>query len=333
MLKYKTQLLKLPKLRPIIFILLLLVSISSCDDSDKIEAEISKIPIDLKLVRFDKEFNDVDPNELGALKGKYPFLFPTIYPDSIWQAKLADSLQQVLRASVNDEFSNFDTEKEALTSLYQHVAYYFKGYKIPSIYTVTNDVEYQNRVIATDSILFIGLDNYLGAEHEFYGGFPKYTSEGLDRAYLVSDVASAVGNTVTPGPKSRSFLAQMVYYGKLLYIKDKIIPFETDAKKIGYSEEQLDWVHANEEPMWRNFIENEYLYSTDNKLAARFLDPAPFSKFGLELIDIESPGRAGRFIGWQIVRAFMNKNEVSLEQMLNLSGEEIFKKSNYKPKK
>ena len=67
-------------------------------------------------------------------------------------------------------------------------------------------------------------------------------------------------------------------------------------------------------------------------LANRFMDPAPFSKFSLEL-DNESPGRLGRYMGWQIVRAFMNNNEVKLNQLLNLSAEEIFKKSNYKPKK
>lgn len=320
------------KFRAVLLLIFFSVTFHACDDGDKIEAEISKISIDLNVYRFDTEFDEVNPDQLDSLKSKYPFLFPEQYPDSIWRAKLNDSLQKVLRTSVRKEFSDFDKEETALTSLYKHVAYYFEGYKVPMVITVTNDVDYPNRIIATDSILFIGLDNYLGVDHEFYAGFSKYISSGLDRNFLISDVSSAVGNTVTPRPKDRSFLAQMVYYGKILYIKDKIIPFETDAKKIGYSEQQLQWVVENEEPIWRNFIENEYLYDTDNKLASRFLDPAPFSKFGLEL-DSDSPGRAGRYIGWQMVRAFMNNNTVSLEQMLNLSGEEIFKKSSYKPKK
>ena len=310
----------------------LLVLFIGCDETNKVEDEIAKIPLELTIVRFDKEFDNASPQNLGVLKEKYPYLFPTQYPDSVWYAKMNDSLQKVLRAAVRSEFSEFGEEEAELTSLYKHVAYYFKGYKIPKVFTVTNDVVYQDRIMATDSILFISLDNYLGADHEFYGSFPRYIAEGLHKDLLISDVASAVGNTVTPRPKDRSFLAQMVYYGKILYIKDKIIPFETDAVKIGYSEEQLAWVRANEEPIWRNFIENEYLYSTDNKLASRFLDPAPFSKFGLEL-DNESPGRTGRYIGWEIVRAFMEKNDVSLEQMLKLSAEELFKDSNYKPKK
>lgn len=319
-------------LKHLFFVFVLSTIFFGCDETNKVEEEIATIPLELSVIRFDAEFDTAGPEDLGVLKGKYPYLFPEIYADSVWYAKMADSLQIVLRGAVREQFSDFGQEESDLTSLYKHVAYYFKEYKVPIVFTVTNDVAYQDRIMATDSILFISLDNYLGPGHEFYGSFPRYIAQGLDKELLISDVASAVGNTVTPRPKDRSFLAQMVYYGKILYIKDKIIPFETDAKKIGYSEEQLSWVRANEEPIWRNFIENEYLYSTDNKLVSRFLDPAPFSKFGLEL-DNESPGRAGRYVGWQIVRAFMKKNNISMAQMLNLSAEEIFKESNYKPKK
>ncbi|QCX02255.1 gliding motility lipoprotein GldB [Aggregatimonas sangjinii] len=313
-------------------IFLLLGVLASCGETDTTEKEIAKIPLELRLTRFDVEFDNAKPENLADLKGRYPYLFPEQYPDSIWLAKMSDSLQIVLRTEVRERFSDFDQEAADLASLYKHVLYYFTDYKAPQVFTVTNDVAYQDRIMATDSILFISLDNYLGPDHEFYGSFPRFIAQGLDKEFLISDVASAVGNTLTPRPKDRSFLAQMIYYGKLLYIKDKIIPFETDANKIGYSEDQLAWVRANEEPIWRNFIENEYLYSTDNKLMPRFLDPAPFSKFGLEL-DNQSPGRVGRYIGWQIVRAYMEKNDISLPQMLNLSAEEIFKESNYKPKK
>ena len=178
----------------------------------------------------------------------------------------------------------------------------------------------------------LGLDNYLGAEHKFYRDIQQYIKAGFDKKYLVSDVASAFVKQVVPRAENRSFLARIIYYGKELYVKDKLMPNSADHLKINYSEDELEWAKANEEPIWRNFIEQEYLYSTDMKLSRRFLEPAPFSKFGLEL-DNESPGRLGRFIGWEVVKAFMNKNDVSLQQMLNLPSEEIFKKSNYKPAK
>ena len=84
--------------------------------------------------------------------------------------------------------------------------------------------------------------------------------------------------------------------------------------------------------MWRYFLENELLYSKDSKLGNRFINPAPFSKFYLE-IDNESPGRVGTWLGWQIVRSYMNNNDVPLEKMLKMNAKELFEKSKYKPKK
>ncbi len=312
--------------------LTLFIAILSCGNNSKVAKEIAEIPVNLQIIRFDQEFDGSTLADIPTLKKKYPYLFPTRYADSIWEAMLTDSLQRVIRKEVSTVFPDFNMQKAELESLYKHMKYYFPRFQEPKVITLTNNVEYQNRIIATDTLVLIGLDNYLGPQHEFYQGMSGYIAADLDKELLVSDIAASLAKKVVSKPKDRSFLAQMVYYGKELYLKDQLMPILEDAKKIGYSESQLDWAEINEEPIWRNFIENEYLYSTDNKLNTRFLDPAPFSKFGLEH-DNESPGRIGRFIGWQIVRAFMDKNSITLPQLLNLSADDIFKRSNYKPKR
>ena len=271
-------------------------------------------------MRFDKQFAEANPGDIPALKNEFPYLFPEQYADSIWIAKLNDTLQMELYSEVNAEFSNFNKEKADLELFFKHVLYYFPNYKVPKVIAVISDVDYTNRVIFADTLLFIGLDNYLGKDHRFYRGIDRYIAAGLDKDYLISDVASAFSKTRVRFPSDRTFLGQMIYYGKELYLKDRLMPLATDAQKIAYSQEELEWARANEEQIWRYFIEREILYSTDNMLAPRFLDPAPFSKFRLEL-DNESPGRLGRYMGWQIVRAFMNNNEVKLNQLLDLYAE------------
>lgn len=300
-----------------------------CNDSDKVAQEVAKIPIALEISRFDQEFASATPDKIPMLRTKYPYLFPA--PDSIWVAKMKDSLQIELFQEVGNTFNSFEDEEDGLIQLFKHIRYYFPEQHIPRVVTVTNDVDYNNRIILADSLLFIGLDNYLGAEHKYYGGFQRYIAKSLDRSYMVSDVASAFAKKVVPKPRDRTFLARMIYFGKELYLKDKLMPMAKDTEKIGYTNEEMDWTLGNEEPIWRNFVEQEHLYSTDNKLNSRFLDPAPFSKFGLEL-DNESPGRLGRYIGWQIVKAFMDNNTIELKQMLTMPEEELFKKSNYKPR-
>jgi uncharacterized protein YjaZ len=117
-----------------------------------------------------------------------------------------------------------------------------------------------------------------------------------------------------------------------LYLKDTWLPTTPDNEKIGYAPKELDWVKANEEQIWRYFVERELIFNTDSQLQSRFLNPAPFSKFNLEL-DNESPAMVGQYIGWQIIRQYMDKNEVSLQEMLETDSETIFNKANYKPKK
>ena len=101
---------------------------------------------------------------------------------------------------------------------------------------------------------------------------------------------------------------------------------------MGYTPEQIKWCQENESYMWRYFIEKEMLYSDDQKLITRFINPAPFSKFYLEIVN-ESPGQVGAWIGWQMVRSYMKNNEVPIADFLKTSAKEIFVKSKYKPKK
>jgi hypothetical protein len=125
----------------------------------------------------------------------------------------------------------------------------------------------------------------------------------------------------------------MIDAGKELYLKDLLIPDYTDAEKIGYTPKQLQFCQENEAYIWENFVQNKYLYSTDSKLPNRFINMAPFSKFYLE-IDNETPGRIGQWVGWQIIRSFVENNEeVTPKDLLAMEAHRIFEQSKYKPKK
>jgi hypothetical protein len=73
----------------------------------------------------------------------------------------------------------------------------------------------------------------------------------------------------------------MIYYGKELYVKDKLIPFYSDADKIGYTDLQIKFCQANEYFLWSNLVENKLLFDSNPKNEMRFIRPAPFSKFYL----------------------------------------------------
>ena len=308
-----------------------LVLLSSCDKKNKIEKDVEEIPVTIKAERFDKIFYESPVENLKKVKNKYPYFFPAETPDSVWVNKIKNPLYRELYSEVQKKYSNFDKVNSDLESLFQHIKYYFPNTKTPKVVTLISEMDYQNKAIYTDSLVLISLDLYLGKNHKFYE-FPEYLKQNFEQNQIMPDIVSSFSITKIPFGNNRNLLSQMVYAGKQLYLKDVLLPETSDAEKIGYTPEQITWCQENESYMWRYFMQEQLLYSTDSKLSTRFINTAPFSKFYLE-IDNESPGRVGTWVGWQIVRSFMNNNDVNLQQLLQMDPIEIFQNSKYKPKK
>ena len=303
-----------------------------CKKNNNNEEEINSIPINISFDRFDKKFYDINSFKLKDLKNQYYYLFPDKFDDIVWVNRRKDSLQLILKNAIEKKFNNFDLIEDEVNHFFKHLKYYFPNIKIPKIVTLINNVDYQSKIIYLDTLVLISLDTYLGKNHEIYNGIPNYIKYDMDIAFLSSHIADKFLSGKINYPKERTFLSQMIYYGKKLYLKEKLLPHKNDTINIGYSKQNLTWAQENELYIWKYFIEKELLYNTDTKLIKRFLDPSPFSKFYLE-IDNQSPGRIGRWIGWQIVRSFVKKNpEVKLEDLIFMSSEELFIKSGYKPK-
>ena len=310
----------------------ILVMFIACQNDSKIEKDISNIKVDFEVERFDKIFSKSNPNDLPKLKTTFPFLFSKRIPDSIWINKMKDTLQHQLYSEIDKKMEDFSGVENDMRSLFQHLKYYDKTFKEPRVITLTNFVDYRNKTIVTDTIILIALDNYLGEDHEFYADIPKYLTQSMNSSQIISDLATDYAQKYIFQSQRKTLLDEMIYFGKELYFKDMMIPFKTDAEKIGYTQDQLDWAISNESYIWRYFIEKELLYSTDSSLPNRFVAPAPFTKFYLEL-DSESPGRLGQYIGWQIVRSYMDQNNIEFMDMLQKDAIEIFNEAKFKPRK
>lgn len=303
----------------------------SCQRKDKIETAVEEIPVTIKVDRFDKIFFETPTADLSKVKKEFPFFFPAGNDDSVWISKMQNPLWRELYTEVQKKYANIEPVRSEIESLFKHIKYYFPETKSPKVITVISEMDYNNKVIYADSLLIISLELYLGKEHRFYQ-FPNYIKQNFEQKQLMPDIVSSFYSQKTAPIIDKNLLAQMIYYGKQLYLKDMLLPDYNDADKMGYTPEQILWCQENESYMWRYFIENEMLYSDDQKLIPRFISPAPFSKFYLE-IDNESPGRVGAWIGWQIVRSYIKNNEVTITQLLKTNAQVIFENSKYKPQK
>ncbi|MGY0407870.1 MAG: gliding motility lipoprotein GldB [Polaribacter sp.] len=313
-------------------VFLVLFSFLSCTKEKVKTVAVSHIPINFSVKRFDVDFYTSKKENLNTLKNKYPYFFPKQVTDSISLAKMVDKDEQELFKETQKVYKDISPLKKQLTQLFKHIKYYNPKFVAPNVVTMLTNIDYDSRVIYTDSLLIISLDVYLGKNHKFYESYPKYIKENNRKNHIIVDVANAIIQKQVPPSRNRSFVTKMIYEGKKMYLLDAYLPQVSDREKIGYQEDKYNWIIANQVPIWSYFIEKELLFSTDTKLNKRFLEIAPFSKFYMEQDNL-SPGRVGVWVGWQIVRSYMKHNTVSLQELLKKNATDLFKESNYKPKK
>ncbi|GAA4065182.1 gliding motility lipoprotein GldB [Flavobacterium cheonanense] len=316
-----------------IYITLIGVLFFSCDKKSKIERAVEEIPVEMKVVRFEQAFFDTKPENLADVKAEYPEFFPEGTPDAVWIDKMQHPQWRELYQEVKKKYKNFSSQQSEIEDLFKHIKYYFPTIKTPTIYTVISEMDNNSKAIYANDKLVIALELYLGKDHKFYSEFPAYLRQNFEQRQMLPDIVSSFAFGVLPNPKDKDLLSMMISSGKELYLKDILLPEYSDAERIGYSEDQIKWSKENESYIWEYFVNDKLLYSTDSKLANRFINVAPFSKFYLE-IDNESPGRIGQWVGWQIVRSFMENNpKVTVQDLIKMNEKDIFELSKYKPKK
>ena len=192
---------------------------------------------------------------------------------------------------------------------------------------------FNNAIVTTPNYIGIGLDMFMGKNYQYYSSvdFPAYITKRLSKEYITPAVAKALLNTKLPEDALTStLLSEMIQEGKILYGIDLLLPNVEDSLKIGYTAEELDWCKTNEGNIFKLFIEDNLLFSTEQKKYNKYLEEAPFTA---GLANNSAP-RIGIWCGWQIVKNYMNNNpSISFDELWKeKDAQKILKLATYKPK-
>lgn len=320
-------------MRKFIVFFALALAVVSCEEKSKEEKAVEKIEVpEVKIVRLDREYFTVKPADFPKMKQRYSELFPPGTSDAEWLAKRDIPFMKELHAEVQRVYPNLDTLEVNLQEMFKHIKYYYPKFTIPRVVSmVSDDLTY--KAMYNGKTIAIPLTIYLGRQNKYYQGLDKYHVQEYDASQILPDIVTSFSEGVLQTPNDQTLLSFMIYYGKLYYLMDRLIPEVPDYDKIGYTKLQYQWATENEAIMWSTMLERKLLYSTDPEQPRNFISPRPFTRFGLD-IDNDSPGRLGRWLGWQIVRSYMENNKnVTLQQLLATDAKTIFEKSKYKPNK
>jgi len=313
-----------------IFVIIISVLLLSCDYNKNKESKNAINYIDVKFDRFEKKFFNSSLDSLSKLIDEYPFLFSNRFSLDEWKAIKTDSTRKEIFNKTDSVFKNFKSVENGVKKIFTNTKNFFPNFKSPKLITLNNGIDYKYKIIDSDSIILISLDCYLG-ENIFYNNIPAHISKLMVPEFVTIDISELISSRYVEIPLDRKFISKIIYHGKLLFLMKEVSGIDP-LKALGFNKNNKDWMIENENNVWKYFVENDLLFSTQSSLDYRFLANAPFSKFGLS-IDFESPPMVGRWIGYQIVKSYSKKNKSNLNDLLNQDNYELYLKSNYKPNK
>jgi hypothetical protein len=311
------------------------------------DLDLSGIEVDAHIDRFEQDlFASQDEANIINLKSKYPNFFP-IYVTSIigMGGPNDEALSHYLSSFAEDRqikevyqrsqavFPSLATQEADFEEAFKRYKYFFPNKPVPRLISFISGFSYT--IVVDDSLLAFGLDMYLGEDSEYYPrlGIPKYRFLNMSPDHIVSDCMKAwMATEYELGKEDNDLLSQMIYHGKLLYALDRLLPEHSDAIKAGHTEEQIEWCKSNEADVWFHFVDRNVLYEIDNNVLTKYLNEGPFTPGFPD----GSPGEIGKWIGWQIVRKYMQSHpDVTLAQLFEgeLTAQQLLTESKYKPNK
>lgn len=330
----------------------LFLFMSSCDscEKDRLDVDVSHIKVNLKIERMEKELFEADPNQMTEtndnLIEKYGDLYEAyvremIQAGSPFDSNITYSLAQfVTNSGMNDltkeigrKYPNLKKLKKELVQAFKHFKYYYPKLNVPRIVTYNSGLNYG--VYLTDHTIGIGLDMYLGPDNPLVKQIPSsvipvYLKNKMKPSHILTDVVRGwYEYNFMEENTADNFLGTIIHHGKLMYAMDAMMPKVSDHRKIRYTKSELKWCKRNEQNIWKFIIDEEMLYMKDKIEINKFITDGPFTSS----LPQDSPSRVGVWLGWQMVRDYMDEHQdVSFKQLMKIKNPKKILAS-YNPKK
>ncbi len=284
-----------------------------------------------KLVDYQKKYQSFYMRYVSSIVnngGKVDSLYSQTLLRFIENKDIKDAYRDLTK-----EYTDNDVELlgDDMTEAVKRFKVFFPKRKTPNQF-VTFMSGFHYNVVYVDSTLGIGLDMYMGSENVFYNmmQLPKFRTRTMNKEHVLSDAVR--GWMITEFDNAdpvNNLLNHMIFYGKIFYVCDGLLPNVQDSIKMGYTSAQMKYCGTYEKNLWGFFAKDNKLYDNDLKLVSEFTSDGPFTR----AISKECPPRIAMWLGRQIVKSYMEHNEdVTLEDLMNeKDAQKILAKSKYKP--
>jgi len=203
-------------------------------------------------------------------------------------------------AAVDSAFASAADVEQSLGRIAARLPEVLPGTAVPGFYAIVSP--FNQSVIVADTMVFIGLNHYLGEGYVPYGYFPDFIRRRKTPGRLPVDVAEALVRVSRPfTPDGTPTLLQvMLYEGAVSHAVSELTGTAPEQVP-GFSPAELKYLADHEDEVWRLMAERKWLYSSDPAVLRSFIALSPATT----LLSPEAPGAAGRWTGTRIVSAYL----------------------------
>jgi hypothetical protein len=323
----------------IVCLLFVFLLINGCnDDLCRYHPEAELPEVEIEVNRLEKElFKAKEVSEVEKFLQSHEQMAARMfhlneYPNEKILAERIFGLVQndfidTLYAEANEAFDQPLFEETMNTSL-GWLKHYFPEMTVPKIQTMVSGL--YNDLAISKSVIIIGLDFFIGEKASYRPKeVPQYILRRYEPKYMTPTVLKFFISDYCSSGDEETLLSEMIDYGKVYYLLGSIMPCTPDDLILGFTSKEILDVYAYQELIWSRIIEKEWLYVTDEFTKKKMLGERPNT---IELGD-ECPGRVGAWIGWQIVKHYMDQTGSTMQELMaNRNHHQIFAQSKYKPK-
>ncbi len=170
-------------------------------------------------------------------------------------------------------------------------------------------------ILFADSTMYIALNHYLGSDHPAYASLPVYRRMDKNPESLKYDIAEAIVATSYPYPSEEegTIANRLMYEGAIIWAKMGLVKDPDEAVALGYNSSEMEWLNKNEEMLWKKMLASKFIFDRSEMLADKLFAPSPATT----ALASDAPGRAGRYIGYQLIKSFFKANpDVSISEYL-----------------
>lgn len=313
--------------------------ISSCAN-DPLDVDASDVKVNIGFVNMDSIWSKSDGRDFLKADADFRERIPEMYEyelgyclrvgrisdtaliNSLTQFKNDPFMSRVGKA-IKREFKDLTSVKAELLDGFRHIKYHLPSAKLPSNIVFMNSV-FTSSAFSSQKEIGIGLERYLGEKSPVIKDLPNdmffgWIKEGMDRRYLVRDAFSSWIMTHYIPETDGNLAEQIIRWGKILYLTEAAIPDAPESIIPRYSEEDYKWALENEYSLWKYLVDQKMLFKIDELNKTNLLNEGPFTP-GLPE---KGPDRLGQFLGWRMVRKYMEVKDITVEELMTIPYTEI----------